>query len=30
MWQRDGVVYSMVGDVHRDDLEQMAKTISYR
>jgi anti-sigma factor RsiW len=30
MWQRDGVVYSMVGDVHRDDLEQMAKTVSYR
>jgi anti-sigma factor RsiW len=30
MWQRDGVVYSMVGDVHRDDLRQMAKTVSYR
>src|SRR5215831_15859892 len=30
MWQRDGVVYSMVGDVHRDDLKQMVKTVSYR
>ena len=30
MWQRDGVVYSMVGDVHRDDLMQVAKTVSYR
>jgi anti-sigma factor RsiW len=30
MWQHDGVVYSMVGDVHGDDLKQMAKTISYR
>ena len=30
MWQRDGVVYSMVGDVHRDDLVQVASTINYR
>jgi anti-sigma factor RsiW len=30
MWQRDGVVYSMVGDVHRDDLMQMAATMNYR
>jgi anti-sigma factor RsiW len=30
MWQRDGVVYSMVGDVHRDDLMQVARTVSYR
>jgi anti-sigma factor RsiW len=30
MWQRDGVVYSMVGDVHGEDLKEMAKTISYR
>ncbi len=30
MWQRDGVVYSMVGDMQSDDLKQMATTISYR
>jgi len=30
MWQRDGVVYSMVGDVRSDDLKQMATTVSYR
>jgi anti-sigma factor RsiW len=30
MWQHDGVVYSMVGDVHGDDLKEMVKTISYR
>ena len=30
MWQHDGVVYSMVGDVRGDDLKQMAKTVSYR
>jgi len=30
MWQRDGVVYSMVGDVHRDDLMQVAATVNYR
>ncbi len=27
MWQRDGMVYSIVGDMHRDDLEQVAKTV---
>src|SRR6266545_3294957 len=30
MWQRDGVVYSMVGDVQRDDLMQVAATVNYR
>jgi anti-sigma factor RsiW len=30
MWQRDGVVYSMVGDVHHDDLMQVASTVNYR
>lgn len=30
MWQRNGVVYSMVGDVHRDDLMQVASTMNYR
>jgi anti-sigma factor RsiW len=30
MWQRDGVVYSMVGDVRSDDLKHMATTVSYR
>jgi anti-sigma factor RsiW len=30
MWQRDGVVYSMVGDLQRDDLVQVASTINYR
>jgi anti-sigma factor RsiW len=30
VWQRDGVVYSMVGDLHRDDLVRVASTINYR
>lgn len=30
MWQRDGVVYSMVGDMPRDDFIQVAGTVSYR
>jgi anti-sigma factor RsiW len=30
MWQRDGVVYSMVGDMHSDDLMQVAATVNYR
>jgi anti-sigma factor RsiW len=30
MWQRDGTVYTIVGDVHRDDLQQMVNTVSYR
>lgn len=30
VWQRDGVVYSMVGDLHRDDLERVASTVHYR
>ena len=30
VWQRDGVVYSMVGDLHRDDLVQVASTVNYR
>lgn len=30
VWQRDGVVYSMVGDLHRDDLERVASTVNYR
>jgi anti-sigma factor RsiW len=30
VWQRDGVVYSMVGDLHRDDLERVASTVDYR
>jgi anti-sigma factor RsiW len=30
MWQRDGMVYSLVGDMHRDDLEQVVKTVQYR
>jgi len=30
MWQRDGVVYSMVGDLHSDDLMKVAATINYR
>ncbi|MBM3225001.1 MAG: anti-sigma factor [Candidatus Tectomicrobia bacterium] len=29
-WQRDGVVYSMVGDVHRDELMSMAASMNYR
>ena len=30
MWQRDGVVYSMVGDLHSDDLMKIAATVNYR
>jgi len=30
MWQRDKVVYSMVGDMHSDDLMKVAATINYR
>jgi len=30
VWQRDGVVYSMVGDLGRDDLERVASTVNYR
>jgi anti-sigma factor RsiW len=30
MWQRDGVVYSMVGDMHSDDLMKVAATVNYR
>ena len=30
VWQRDGVVYSMVGDLHRDDLVRVASTVNYR
>jgi len=30
VWQRDGVVYSMVGDLGRDDLERVASTMNYR
>lgn len=30
MWQHDGVVYSMVGDLHRDDLKQIVSTVNYR
>jgi anti-sigma factor RsiW len=30
MWQRNGVVYSMVGDMHSDDLMQVAATVNYR
>lgn len=30
MWQKDGVVYSMVGDVPRDDLMQVASSLNYR
>jgi anti-sigma factor RsiW len=30
MWQRNGVVYSMVGDMHSDDLMQVVATINYR
>src|SRR5215471_5400982 len=29
-WQHDGVVYSMVGDMHSDDLMQIAATVNYR
>ncbi len=30
MWQRDGVVYSMVGDMQSDDLMKVAATVNYR
>jgi hypothetical protein len=30
MWQRDGVVYSIVGDMRSDDLMNIAATIHYR
>jgi anti-sigma factor RsiW len=30
MWQRDGVVYSIVGDMHSDDLMKVAATVNYR
>ena len=30
MWQRNGVVYSMVGDMQSDDLMRVAATINYR
>jgi anti-sigma factor RsiW len=30
MWQRNGVVYSMVGDMHSEDLMKVAATINYR
>jgi len=30
VWQRDGVVYSMVGDLPRDDLVNVAATVKYR
>ena len=30
VWQRDGVVYSMVGDLGRDDLERVASIMNYR
>lgn len=30
MWQHDGVVYSMVGDVARDDLMRLIQTMTYR
>ncbi len=30
MWQRGGFTYSMVGDMDRDDLLRLAKTIEYR
>jgi len=29
MWQHDGMVYSMVGDLHRDDLVHVASTVNY-
>ena len=29
-WQRDGVVYSMVGDMQSDDLMKIAATVNYR
>jgi anti-sigma factor RsiW len=30
MWQRDKVVYSIVGDMHSDDLMKVAATVNYR
>jgi anti-sigma factor RsiW len=30
MWQRNGVVYSMVGDIQSEDLMKVAATVSYR
>lgn len=30
VWQREGVVYSIVGDMPRDDLAHVASTINYR
>jgi len=30
MWQRDGVVYSIVGDIQSDDLMKVAATVNYR
>ncbi len=30
VWHRGGVVYSMIGDVNRDDLLQVANTLHYR
>ena len=30
MWQRNGVVYSMVGDMHSEDLMKVAATVNYR
>ncbi len=30
VWQRGGIVYSMVGDLNRDDLLQVASTMHYR
>jgi len=30
MWQHDGVVYSMVGDMHSDDLMKVVATVNYR
>ena len=29
-WQQGGIVYSMVGDLNRDDLLQIARTMEYR
>ena len=29
-WQQGGIVYSMVGDINRDDLLQIARTMEYR
>lgn len=30
VWQRDGVVYSIVGDLHDEELARVASTINYR